>query len=162
MSLIPWRSKQKESGPSEQSPLANLRTEMDRLFDAYIREPLASFEWPFGTPGGWAPPVDVSEDEKQVTVRAEIPGIDPEDLEVTVSGNQLVLAGEKKESREESGQDFHLSETRCGSFRRVLSLPATIDPSQVEAQCANGVLTVRVKKSQAAAAKRIEVKVQER
>ena len=162
MSLIPWRSKHKEGGRREESPLAALRTEMDRLLGSYIREPLASFEWPFGASGAWAPAIDVSEDEQQVTVRAEIPGIDPKDVEVTVSGNQLVLSGEKKESAERSGKDFHVSESRYGSFRRVVPLPGAVDASQVEAHCADGVLTVSLRKSRAAAAKRIEVKVKDK
>jgi HSP20 family protein len=160
MSLIPWKSKQKEGAVREESPLAAFRAEMDRLLDAYVREPLASFEWPFGASGAWEPAVDVSEDDKQFTVRAEVPGIDPGDVEVTISGNHLIISGEKKESAERSGRDFHVRESRYGSFRRVVPLPGAVDAGQVYANCADGVLTVSLKKSQAAAAKRIEVKVQ--
>lgn len=159
MSLIPWRSKQKEAAGRGESPLAAFRTEMDRLLGAYVREPLSSFEWPFGGSAPWTPAIDVSEDETQVTVRAEVPGVDPKDVDVTVSGNQLVISGEKKESTERSGKDFHVSESRYGSFRRVVPLPGAVDAGQVEARCADGVLTVSLKKTQAVAAKRIEVKV---
>lgn len=162
MSLIPWRSKQKEGARREESRLAAFRTEMDRLLGTYVREPLASFEWPFGAAGPWAPAIDVSEDDKQFSVRAEVPGIDPGDVEVSVSGNQLVISGEKKESTERSGKDFHVSESRYGSFRRVVPLPGPVDAGQVDAHCADGVLTVNLKKSQAAAAKRIEVKVRDK
>jgi HSP20 family protein len=96
MSLIPWRSKRRESGPEESSPLATLREEMDRLFDAFVREPLGTIDWPFGGHGRWSPTVDIAESDEEVTVRAEIPGIDPESLDVSISGNQLVLAGEKR------------------------------------------------------------------
>jgi len=94
-------------------------------------------------------------------VRAEIPGIDPADVEVTVSGNQLVISGEKKESAERGGKDFHVSESRYGSFRRIVPLPGAVDATQVDAHCADGVLTVNLKKSQTAAAKRIDVKVKD-
>ena len=161
MSLIPWRSKQSEAGPAEPTPLAALRTEIDRLFGAYVRDPLASVEWPFGAVADWVPSVDVAEDEKQILVRAEVPGIDPKDLEVTVSGSQLILAGEKKESNEYTGKDVHISESRSGSFRRIIPLPGNVDASQVEAQCANGVLTVQIRKAQAVEAKRVAVKVKE-
>lgn len=161
MNLTPWRNKQKDEDRANESPLAVLRTEMDRLFDSFVREPLASFEWPFGGPADWAPAIDVAEDDKHFTVRAEVPGIDPDDVEVTVSGNQLVLSGEKKESRQRSGKDYHVRESCYGAFRRVIPLPNGVDADRVEAQCANGVLTINIPKSQVAPAKRIEVKVQD-
>ena len=89
---------------------------------------------------------------------AELPGIDPKDLDVTVTGNQLVLSGEKKESTEHDGKDFHQSETRYGSFRRTIPLPEGIDTEHVDAQYANGVLTLHMQKTAQAATKRIEVK----
>lgn len=159
MSLIPWRSKQKQPGQREFSPLATLRSEIDRLFDAFLRDPWEALDWPLAGERTWGPPVDVAENEKELTVRAEIPGVDPKDLEVTLSGNQLVLSGEKKESSQEQGKDFYHCETRYGSFRRVISLPAEVDPQQVEAEYANGVVTLRLKKLHAAAPKRIQVKV---
>lgn len=159
MAQLPWRGKQREreGGRGETSPLAALRGEMDRLFDQYLREPLGAMEWPFGG-RGWSPAVDVAESDQEVTVRVEIPGIDPKDLDVSITGNQLVLAGEKKETAEHEGKDVHISETRYGSFRRTVPLPADVDAENVEAACANGVLTIRLKKIQAAPPRRIEVK----
>ena len=87
-----------------------------------------------------------------------LPGIDPKELDVTVTGNQLVLSGEKKESSEHDEKDFYRSETRYGSFRRTVPLPEGVDTENVDAQYANGVLTLRLKKIAPAAAKRIEVK----
>lgn len=159
MSLIPWRSKQREGERPEPSPLGTLRTEMDRLFDTYLREPLAAIDWPLAGAAAWAPAVDVAEDEKQITVRAEIPGIDPKDVDVTVTGNQLVISGEKKESSERKEKSLHVRESRYGSFRRVVPLPTAVESKNVEAHCANGVLTVTLPKTQSAAAKRIDVKV---
>jgi len=159
MSLIPWRSKQRQGTAGETPSLATLRSEMDRLFDTFIREPFGSLEWPFIGQGKWAPAVDVSENDQEVIVHAELPGIDPKDLDVTLSGNQLVLTGEKKESAEKSGKGFYRSEIRFGSFRRSVPLPEGIDPDNVDAQYANGVLTLRLKKLHAAAPKRIEVKL---
>ena len=156
MALIPWRSKQRErDGGREASPLAVLRTEMDRLFDSFVREPLGN--WPFGE-RAWSPPIDLAETENEVVVRAEVPGIDPKDLEVTVSGNQLVISGEKKETSEREGKDFHFSESRYGSFRRTVPLPSTVDAGNVEADYAHGIVTVRLKKTPASAPKRIEVR----
>ena len=82
MSLIPWREKQKRESRGESSPLAQLRTEMDHLLDKFMREPLAGLEWPFGSQSGWSPAVDVAEDEQEITVRAEVPGLKGRVLDV--------------------------------------------------------------------------------
>jgi len=159
MNLIPWKSKQREGERGNVHPLVALRGEMDRLFDSFFREPFGGLDWsPWGA-GEWTPAVDIAESDKELTVRAELPGIDPKDLEISVSGNQLVLAGEKKESSEREEKDFYHTETRYGSFRRVVALPDGIDTENVDAQYANGVLTLRLKKTAQSAAKRIEVKV---
>jgi HSP20 family protein len=141
------------------SPLGALRNEMDRVLDSFLREPFGMSEWPQWATGKWSPAIDVVEDDKELTVRAELPGIDPKDLDVTVTGNQLVLSGEKRESTEHNGKDYHHSETRYGSFRRTIPLPEGVDTENVDAQYANGVLTLRLNKTAPAAQKRIEVKV---
>src|SRR3972149_5091364 len=162
MSLIPWRSKQREGIPAESSPLASLRTEMDRLFDSFIREPFGMLDWPAFMGGEkWWPAVDVAEAGQGVTVKAEIPGIDPKELDVTVTGNQLVISGEKKESTENKEKGFYHSEARYGSFRRAIPLPEGVDPEHVDANYANGVLTLKLNKTPAAAAKRIEIQVKD-
>jgi HSP20 family protein len=161
MGLIPWKNKQRESGPSEPSPLATLRSEIDRLFDSFVREPLAGWEWPFGSARGWSPTVDVAEGDEEFTVRAELPGIAPEDLDVTISGNSLVLAGEKKQSTEKKQEDFYHTESRYGAFRRSIPLPQAVDPEKVEAEYTNGVLVIHLKKVPSAAAKRVDVKVKD-
>ena len=160
MNPIPWRGKQRE-GERAESPLVTLRSEMDRLFDTFLREPLGTIDWPFVGQGRWSPAVDVAESDEEVVVRAEMPGIDPKDLDVSVSGRQLVLSGEKKESTENEGKDFYHSESRYGSFRRLVQLPEGVDTKNVDAQYANGVLTLRLKKTPAAVPKRIEVKVKD-
>jgi HSP20 family protein len=161
MGLIPWRNKVRERGPGEAAPLANLRSEIDRLFDSFLREPLEAIDWPFFSERGWAPTVDVAEDEHEFTVRAELPGLDPKDLDVTISGNHLVLSGEKKEATEKRTKDFYHSESRFGSFHRTIPLPDAVDTEKVEADYANGVLVVHLKKLPSAAAKRIDVKAKQ-
>jgi HSP20 family protein len=158
MNLIPWRNKQQEGAGGEISPLGALRGEMDRLFESFFREPFGGMDWPLWGNGRFSPAIDVAESDKEFTVRAELPGIDPKDLEVTVTGHQLVLSGEKKESSEHEGKNVYRSETHYGSFRRSLPLPDGVDTENVEAQYANGVLTLHLKKTEQAATKRIEVK----
>jgi HSP20 family protein len=157
MSLIPWRNKQED--PGEMSPLVTVRNEMDRLFDTFLREPFGAMDWPQWGAGKWSPAVDVAEDDKELTVRAELPGIDPKELDVTVVDNQLVLSGEKRESSETKEKGVFHSETRYGSFRRTLPLPEGVDTEHVAAQYTNGVLTLRLPKTAPVAQKRIEVKV---
>jgi HSP20 family protein len=153
MSIVPWRNKRK-TGPL--SVLGELRHEMDRVFDSFMRDPLGSLGDTFGA-RPWLPTVDVTETEEEITVRAEIPGVDPKDLEITVAGSRLTLAGEKRESHEQSDQDMHLSESRYGSFRRSIDLGSAVDPDQINARCEQGVLTVKLKKVKTTAAKRIAV-----
>jgi HSP20 family protein len=161
MALIPWKNKREAEGAA--APLHALRSEMDRLFDAFFGRPLSAMEWQrpawWGREPAWMPAVDISEHDNEVTVRAEVPGVDPKDLEVTVTGNQLVLRGEKKESTEQKGLGFYQSETHYGEFHRTVPLPEGVDAEHVEAQYANGVLTLRMKKKPRATAKRIDVKI---
>jgi HSP20 family protein len=161
MTLIPWKNKQKEEQTREMSPMASLRADMDRLFDTFIREPFGTIDWSFGGAQQWTPAVDLAETEQEVTIRAEVPGINPDDLEVTVSGQQLVLSGEKREATEKKGEDFYHTESRYGSFRRSIPLPDRVDPQKVQAEYANGVLTIHLEKTPATAPKRIHVKVNE-
>ena len=157
MSLIPWRNKREDQG--ELSPLVSLRSEMDRLFDTFLREPFARWIGRNGARASGRPRSTSPRTTRKLTVRAELPGIDPKDLDVTVVGNQLVLSGEKRESSESKEKGVYHSETRYGSFRRTLPLPEGVDTEHVDAQYANGVLTLRLPKTAPAAQKRIEVKV---
>ena len=161
MGLIPWKNKEREGSEELASPLSVLRSEMDRMMESFFRDPFGVLDWRSGSRTAWTPALDIAEDDEQVTVRAELPGMSPKDIEISVSGGQLVLSGEKKESTEKSGKDFFHTETRYGSFRRSVPLPDAIDPEHVDAEYANGVLTIRLKKSPSSPPKRIEVKVSE-
>ena len=105
--------------------------------------------------------IDVAETDKEVTIRAEVPGIDPKEINVSVTGDQLVISGEKKEKTERKGNGFSHHETRYGSFHRAIPLPEGVDSEKVDAQYANGVLTLTLAKSPQAAPKRIEIKVKD-
>jgi len=160
MQLMPWKKKdnamvRQGEGPSS---LDLFRSEMNRLMDRFFEKPWSFFDADsLPSVSGWAPSFDVSDGEKEVTVRAEIPGVDPKDVEVTVSGNLLNISGEKKDSRQEKGKNVWRSECSYGSFRRSVELPEGVDADKVTAEHANGILTVKVAKSKAAAARRISV-----
>lgn len=155
MSLIPWRNKTRETR-GDLAPLTEFRREVDRLFDSFLREP---FGWgDGGWTGFWNPSLDVAEDEKSVTVKVEVPGVKPEDINLSVTGNTLLISGEKKESQEREEDGFYHTERRFGSFRRSVALPPGVDPDKVAADYAHGVLTVRLQKSPEAQPKKIPVK----
>ncbi len=156
MRLIRWRNPGEVDGWGFASPLGQLRTEMDRLFDGILRDPWSLVEENKSV-GAWAPSLDVSEDEKEYTVRAEVPGVDPKEVEVSLAGNVLTIAGEKKDRREEKARGFHRVECSYGTFRRNLVLPEDVDSEKITAEHADGVLTLHIQKSKAAAPKKIEI-----
>ena len=157
MSIIPWRNKSSETQSDRESPLMEVRNEVNRLFDTFLREPLGTLSDSLSR-GRWSPMLDVSQTDTAVTVRAEVPGVDPSEIEITVTGDRLTISGEKKETVEHKNQDVCQRETRYGAFSRTLQLPTSVDPQNVTAEYTNGVLTVNLKKTPAAAAKKIPVK----
>lgn len=164
MALIPWKTKRASQHNGDEfvnAPLAQLRSEMDHVFNRFMGR-----DWDLAAPeftgfpafGTWMPSLDVTESDDEVTVRAEVPGVDPKDLDVTVSGNVLTISGEKKETTERKGESFFHSERHFGRFRRTLQLDCPVDSSSVSAEHKNGVVEIRMKKQPDASAKRIEVK----
>jgi len=159
MNLIPWRGKRCEDGRESLSggaPLAQFRNEIDRLFDRFF-EPAGFFGEGFGSLGAWMPSMDVTESDTEVIVRAEVPGVDPKELDITVSDRLLTLSGEKKEITEKKDESFWRSERRFGSFKRSIQLPAPVDAEKVSAEHRNGVVLIKLKKERNAVPKRIPV-----
>jgi len=111
------------------------------------------------TAGNFVPPVDIYEDEQGITVKAELPGIDPKDVDVQVENNVLTIKGERKLEREEKEENFHRIERRYGSFVRSFTLPPTVDTDTVKADYENGVLKVHLAKRAEAKPKQIKVNV---
>jgi len=145
-SLIPW---------TDRGKVSRFRTEMDRLFDRFFdwgASPVTAGE------GGWVPSVDVSETDKDVIVKAEIPGMDPKDIDISVDGNRLTLRGERKHEHEEKGENYHRVERSYGAFSRAIGLPAEVDRGKAEAAYKDGVLKVKLAKTKESSTKRIEVK----
>lgn len=116
------------------------------------------FEPGFWFEGGNFPTLDVSEGRKKITVKAEIPGMDKDDLEVNVKGNLLTIRGEKSEDREEEQEDFFHRERRYGAFHRTVALPAEVDPDDVSASYKRGVLKVVLKKQKESSPHKIRVR----
>jgi HSP20 family protein len=154
MALIPWKNKGREG---MLAPLSDLRHEIDRMFESFTRDPWGSLS-EIGNGRDWFPAIDIAENDKEVIVRAEVPGVDPKELEISITGDRLTISGEKKECCERKDKDFYQCETRYGSFSRSVELPSGVDAEQVNAEHANGVLTIHLTKTAAAATKKIQVK----
>jgi len=132
--------------------LDRMRRDMDRLSEAFtgpsFREPLS----------GVFPLMNVTEDPDNYCVRAELPGIKADELNISLTRNSLTVAGERSIPTENEKARYHRREREAGKFSRVVSLPTAVDASKVEARCADGVLTVVLPKAEAAKPKQIAVK----
>lgn len=107
----------------------------------------------------WSPLVDITEDEKEYVIKAELPEVKKEDIKLTVEDNVMTISGERKYEKEEKGKKYHRVERAFGSFLRSFTLPDAADGSKVNAEYKDGVLNVRLPKSEKARPKSIEVKV---
>jgi len=143
--VMPWRA------PATPS---SLRREMDELWNRFLGEtPVKRFGFE-----EWVPSVDISETDDKIVARAELPGMDADDIDISVSGDLLTIQGEKKEENERKEESFYSSERYYGTFQRSFRLPAAVDSEKVEATFKNGVLTINLPKAQEAKRRKITVK----
>jgi len=157
MAIIPWKYKSREPLSDEATPMTEFGRELDRLFESYVHDP---WQRALGSLGSAFPVVDVTESEQAVTVRAEIPGINADDVDVSVAGETITISGEKPDRTVEHFENLYSHiESRSGSFRRTIQLPTAIDPEQVTADSENGVLTVRMPKREPSKSTKIKVDV---
>jgi HSP20 family protein len=144
--------------PSAWQPFESLRGDIEQIFDQFTRgfgvpmmgrrqldlEP----SWRVQTSSDLSPPaIDVVEKEKEYQIAAELPGLDEKDVEISVADDVLTISGEKKEEKEETADNYYLSERRYGSFQRSFQLPAGVDSDKIAATFQKGVLTVTVPKA---------------
>lgn len=142
MSLMRWH------------PHGELRTIRDRIDDLFQDFGFGELA---GTWSGWEPRVDLSETENEFIVRAEVPGMEEKDIEVSVHGDALTLKGERSQATEQQGERFYRSERSYGKFLRTIPLPDAVDSENVTASYSKGVLEVRLPKPEAKKARQIKV-----
>jgi HSP20 family protein len=111
-----------------------------------------------GTATAWAPALDISERKDAYLVTVELPGVEADDLEITMEDGLLTIQGERHFAHDSSEQQFHRVERRYGAFRRSITLPAQVQAEQIEASCEDGVLQIVVPKAEEAKPKRIQVR----
>ncbi|RMD64112.1 Hsp20/alpha crystallin family protein [Candidatus Parcubacteria bacterium] len=133
--------------------LITLREAMDRLFDEAFTRPLSLFE-------GWGslPLVDMYQTDNEVVVKATLPGVKPEDLQITVTGDVLTIKGEVKQEEEVKNATYHLRERRYGTFARSIPLPVPVVADKAHAEFENGILTLTLPKAEEVRPKTITVK----
>jgi HSP20 family protein len=144
-SLFPSERRKTELAPSaaEADPFRALQRRMDRLFDDFAGD----YTWPsVNGRGSLTPSIDVSETDKDMTIEAELPGVDEKDIDITLTDNLLTIKGEKKQETEEKKKDYHLTERSYGSFSRSMTLPFDADPAKIKADFKDGVLMISLPK----------------
>jgi HSP20 family protein len=149
-SVLPWRASHF---------LDDARKEVDDVFRRVFGK-IAEDGEELAVPAEWSPRVDVSETDKAITVKADLPGVDPKDVDVTVRDGVLTIKGEKKEEREEKKKNYQRMERFCGKFYRAISLPTGVDEDNIAAATAKGVVTVTIPKKPEAQPKKIAVKTE--
>ena len=144
--LIIWKNRE----------MNKMRKDMERLFDRFWSD-FGLDAFPEEGLGG--PSIDVSETADKVVVKAELPGIDPKDVDVFVSGDNLVLRGEKREEKVEESALYHRVERKFGSFSRSLPLPCKVEPEGIKSTYRNGVLRIVLPKCKAEKRPSVNIKV---
>jgi len=129
-----------------------------RMEDAFARFPIAWRRFPLEE-AAWAPALEVYEKEDKFVVRAELPGMKREEIDVSVLGNTLSIKGERKAEKEIREEEYHRCEMCYGAFSRSVTLPAAIESGKVSADYKDGILEVTLPKAEVAKPQKIEVKV---
>ena len=153
MSLVRWNpARELATWPSD---LFGIQREMNRMFDGFFR----------GTGDGdyaissWTPAVDITEHDDQFVVKVELPGVNKDDVKITLENNILTIRGEKKQEKETKKENYHRVERSYGSFQRSFTLPTTVKNDKIDAVYRDGILQIALPKAEEAKPKQIEVKV---
>jgi HSP20 family protein len=163
--LIPWKRRKTDfpASRTEENPFAELHRRMDDLFNSFfsdVEERFPDLGWGLvPSKGAHLPKVDISESDAEVTVTADLPGMDEKDISVTLDENLLTIRGERKDEREEKKRNYHLVERTYGEFHRVIPLPVGIDKDKVKASFKNGVLSVALPKLPTAKAQTKKIQI---
>lgn len=154
MQLIPWKHRNGVR-PSVQSAHP-LDTQFDALVQQFFRDPFVGEAWTHS--GSLATAMDVSETDEHVLVRADLPGVSSDALEITFNEGVLTIAGEKRDEQRSEKEGWRMSERRFGSFKRSFAIQTPIDETKIAAEHKDGVLTVRLPKVAPPKARKIEIR----
>ena len=135
--------------------LRSLQDEVNRLFGSTMSRG-GSDEDTFG--GGWSPRVDIYENKDNLVIEAELPGMKPENVDISIENNVLTIQGKREFEKKDEGDNFHRVERHYGSFTRSFTLPPTVNSEDASANFENGVLNLTLAKREEAKPRRIEIK----
>ena len=147
--ILPWK-RNKENHANE------LRRQFDTVYDRFFEPDFMSPASVFGK-GKWGPKVDVSEGRKDIIVKAEVPGIEAKDLDISIDGRLLNIRGEKKQAQTEEDETYYRVERSYGYFNRTIELPAEVEINKVDAGYKKGILKIKLRKAKSSETKRIKV-----
>jgi HSP20 family protein len=145
----------------EEHPFSTLQHEMNRIFDDFFQGwDMAPARIAGGSFNVFQPSIDVKENDSEIVVLAELPGLEEKDIEVLLTDDTLTVKGEKKQEKEEKDKTYYHMERTYGSFQRVIPLPIGIDQKKVKAQFKNGVLSITLQKTGQANVKGRKITIQ--
>jgi HSP20 family protein len=161
-SIAPWNHPSGINVRRENNPFSSLQNEINRVFEGFFND----FQSPSLLPSAWiesqmaTPVVDIFENEKSFKVEAELPGIQQDDVEVTINDNYLTIKGEKKASKEDKEDNYVRRERYYGSYQRTIALPETADADKAKATFKKGVLWIEIPKKKEAIkpSRKVEIK----
>ncbi len=133
-----------------------MRRDMDRLWESFFEGGVRRRS---EEEGGWYPSLDVAETKNEFVVKAEVPGMEPKDIDISLSDGTLTIKGEKKHEKEEKEEGYHLVERSYGAFTRSIQLPSEVHREKISASYKNGVLKIVLPKSEEAKKKEVKIKV---
>ncbi|MCX7927705.1 MAG: Hsp20/alpha crystallin family protein [Candidatus Omnitrophica bacterium] len=155
MALITWRPRQDWWDPF--ADLERIQREMNRLFNLTLAQETSRHVGLLD--GAWIPAIDIYDSKDNLLVKADIPGLTKDDIEVTVQGDTLFIKGEKKQDKDIKEKDYIRTERFYGAFQRAIRLPVEVQADKVEATYKNGVLEVVLPKSEKAKPKQIKLEI---
>ena len=147
MTLIRWR-------PTRN--LESVQDEVNRVFESFFNAPMRRRGEDVG---GWYPDVDIVESKDNIEVQVDLPGMEKDDIKVSVEDSVLTIKGERKAMKEEKEKNYHQIERTCGTFTRSFSLPTSVEGERIKANYKNGVLKIDLRKAEAVKPKEIPIDV---
>jgi HSP20 family protein len=142
----------------------NQNSLIESRLSQFFNDALGAFDWRYrdAATAAWVPPVDITEQGDAIRIAAELPGVSPDNVKISVENNVLTIHGTKEQVEEEKTERVHRYERTYGSFERTFTLPGTVDPAAIRAAYDNGVLTVTLPKVEKAKPRQIQVEVAKR
>ncbi len=147
--ILPWKR-------NKENHAQDLRREISTMYDRFFEPDFLPSHYLFGK-GKWGPNLDITEGRKDITIKAEIPGIEAKDFDISIDGRLLNIRGEKKQEQTQEGETYYRVESSYGYFNRTIELPAEVDPNKVNASYKKGILEIKLRKTKSSETKRIKV-----